>query len=213
MTVRIKFCGMTSPADAELAASLGVDAIGLVFVPGSRRAVDIALARQIIDAVPAFVNITALFMDPEEEAIARVMGELPVDLLQFHGSESPRGCEQLAQRYQCRYIKALGVQPADELRQQASQYRGAAGILLDSHAPGAPGGTGRTADWQALPTIEQRVILAGGLHAGNVAEAIATVRPFAVDVASGIESEPGMKDPQKMKSFVEEVRRVQQTSE
>ena len=204
MSTRIKFCGITRTQDAQLAVELGVDAVGLVFTRHSRRFVDPAQARAIRAALPPFACAVALFMDDTLEWIEKVIGEVQPDLLQFHGSETA----SFAARFARPYVKAVPMASIDDAVAYAAQHPFANGFLLDSHAPGAPGGSGETFEWTRAPRIGRPLLLAGGLHAGNVASAIAVVRPYAVDVSSGIETAPGIKDPERMRRFVEAVRRA-----
>lgn len=205
MRTRIKICGVTDPADAQQIASAGVDAIGLVFHPASPRSVDLDRAAAVIDAVPPFVSVVALFLNPEADAVRQVLDRLPVDQLQFHGTETPAFCEQFGRRY----IKALAMAGAEaDLDGEVAKHARAAGFLLDSHAPGEQGGSGRVFDWDSFPQAYPRaLILAGGLRCDNVARAVGQCRPFAVDVSSGVEREPGRKCPDKVLRFVNEVRR------
>lgn len=201
MRTRIKICGVTRPGDAELAARLGADAVGVIFYPDSPRAVDIARAREIAAALPAFVTLTALFLNPAPALVEAVLERLPVGLLQFHGGETAAFCRRFGRAY----MKAVSMRaPLKEL----DAYGDAAALVLDSHAPGAAGGTGATFDWSRLPDTSRPVVLAGGLGPDNVAAAIRQVRPWGVDVASGVESAPGIKDPDKLERFIAEVRRA-----
>ncbi len=184
---------------------LGVDAIGLVFTRASQRFVGISQARVIRDALPAFVTAVALFMDDEPGWIEEVVASVQPDILQFHGAES----DGFASSFARPYIKAVPMGSIADLARHASAYPNAAGLLLDSHARGARGGTGATFDWTRIPPgTGRQFVLAGGLNAANVAEAIATVRPYAVDVSSGIESAPGIKDAVKMRAFAAAVRKA-----
>lgn len=208
MQTRIKICGITRPEDALAAARLGADAIGLVFAASSSRSIDIRSAREILDSLPPFIQVAGLFMDQEAEEIRSVLDAVPLDLLQFHGLEEPRYCRQFGRRY----IKAVGVANLADPAVVIEQYPDAAAILLDSHVHGSAGGTGETTDWQRLPEVTAvPLILAGGLTPDNVAEAIRTVRPFAVDVSSGVEFSPGHKDPALMEAFINEARRASET--
>lgn len=208
MQTRIKICGITRLDDALAAARFGADAIGLVFAPDSPRRLELESAREIIDALPPFVQVVGLFMDQPADEVRFMLDALPLDLLQFHGLEEPRFCRQ----FERRYIKGVGVANLQDPASVIGQYPDAAGIVLDSHVHGSAGGTGEAADWQRLPRVTALpVILAGGLNPGNVAEAIRTVRPFAVDVSSGVESSPGRKDPALMQAFIEEVQGVSKT--
>lgn len=205
MNTRIKFCGLTRVEDARLAVELGVDAIGLVFTRNSRRFVDLAQARSIRCSLPPFVSAVALFMDDAPEWIEDVIAQVQPDLLQFHGDET----NAFAARFSRPWIKAVPMASTGDVAACAAQYPDAAGFLLDSHAGGAAGGTGTAFDWTRVPRDPGRpIVLAGGLDADNVAQAIALVRPYAVDVSSGIESAPGIKDAVKMRAFVAAVRAV-----
>lgn len=202
---RVKFCGMTRPDDAMMAVDLGVDAIGLVFVPKSRRFVDLDLALAVARSVPPLVHLVALFMDASHEAVDLVVRELPIDLLQFHGAETPEFCASFHRPY----VKALAMGDGLDVEYAAERYAQARGVLLDAHRSGEQGGSGLRFDWSAIPvSMAGRIILAGGLDADNVALAIRQVRPFAVDVASGIESAPGIKCPRRMQQFMNEVDRA-----
>lgn len=203
MRTRVKICGITRIEDAEAAARAGADAIGLVFDPASPRCVDLERARAIAQAVPPFVTVVGLFVDAAPERVREVLNWVGLDLLQFHGTESPEQCRQYARRY----IKAIRMRPEVDLLGEARRYADAAGILLDSFVPGVSGGSGRTFDWTRVPRDFGRpLILAGGLAPHNVAEAIRRVRPYAVDVSSGVERSPGVKDPDKIAAFLEAVR-------
>ncbi len=200
---RIKCCGMTRAGDALLAARLGADAIGLVFTPRSRRQVTLARAREIVAALPPFVVTVALFMDDEASLVRQVLDEVRPTLLQFHGNESDAWCAQFGHPFLKAIAMGEGVAALPRLR----EYPQAAGLLLDGHAAGEAGGSGRTFDWSLLPDgLAQPLVLAGGLHAGNVGEAVRAARPWAVDVASGVESAPGIKDPARLEAFIRAVR-------
>lgn len=203
---RVKICGITRARDALAASAMGVDAIGLVFYEKSPRNISIEQAAAICHQLPAFVTTVALFLDAEQSLIDRVLASVPVDLLQFHGSEEPAFCEQFSRPY----IKALGMENTDrkDLISQSRAYSSARGLLLDSHAPGAAGGTGETFDWEYIPALDKPVILAGGLTVSNVAAAINSVHPWAVDVSSGVESDKGIKDVDLMSAFIQEVDNV-----
>ncbi|MDR2013969.1 MAG: phosphoribosylanthranilate isomerase [Rhodanobacter sp.] len=203
MSTHIKFCGITRAEDALIAADFGVDAIGMVFTRQSKRYVGIAQARQIRRTLPPFISTVALFMDDEPAWIAQVIADVQPDLLQFHGAET----ETFAAGFARPYIKTVPMASVDDAAAYAARYPSAAGLLLDSHAGGTLGGTGTTFDWSRAPrALGRPIVLAGGLDARNVAQAIAIVRPYAVDVSSGIESMPGIKDAAKMRAFVAAVR-------
>ena len=200
---RIKCCGMTRVGDALLAAQLGADAIGLVFTARSKRRVTLAQADAIMAALPPFVATVALFMDDEPGLVRQVIEAVRPTLLQFHGGESDAWCAQFGQPF----LKAVAMGEGAAALPRLQQYPHAAGLLLDGHAAGAVGGSGQTFDWSLLPRgLAQPLILAGGLHAGNVGEAVRAVRPWAVDVASGVESAPGIKDPGRLEAFIRAVR-------
>ena len=199
---RVKYCGITRCEDALLAARLGVDAIGLVFYSESPRSVSIEQAQAILSGLPAFVTSVALFVNAEADLVKSVLEAVPIDLLQFHGEESARYCEGFSRPY----IKAIRVSPETDIAQAASEYDRAQALLLDSCIPGQAGGTGQSFNWDLVPgNLSKPIILAGGLSAENVAEAIVRVRPYAVDVSGGIESSKGVKDPEKMTYFIQEV--------
>ena len=200
---RIKCCGMTRVEDALLAARLGADAIGVVFAARSKRRVSIEQARTIARAVPPFVSVVALFMDDEAGLVQEVIDTVQPDLLQFHGHERDDWCAQFGRHY----LKAIAMGEGAAALPKLRDYPGAAGLLLDGHGLGEAGGSGKAFDWSLMPTdLAQPLILAGGLTPANVAEAIRVARPWAVDVASGIESAPGIKDPRKLADFIQAAR-------
>lgn len=206
---RIKFCGLTTPEDALAAAALGIDAIGLIFVASSRRCLDPEPARAIAAGLPPLVSRVGLFQDPDVASVRTVLAAVDLDLLQFHGGESAAFCAQFGKRW----LKAVpmgALADPHDLEQFLAEHAAAAGFVFDSHGGAGHGGSGQSFDWRRLPAASQRpLILAGGLNADNVAQAIRQLRPFAVDVSSGIESAPGVKDHAKMRLFVEEVRRAE----
>ncbi|MEE9319353.1 MAG: phosphoribosylanthranilate isomerase [Granulosicoccus sp.] len=216
---RVKICGITRLEDAISAARLGADALGFVFVPASRRNIAPDKARCIVEQLPPFVEVVGLFLDAKPEAIEAALEAVPSLLPQFHGRESATDCE----RWERPYLKAIGLGQKStverlseeaELRSIAEQlaaHRKACGFLFDSNAPGQLGGTGHVFDWQKLDRTVGRnlpgsLILAGGLGVHNVSQAIRQVAPWAVDVSSGVEKDKGIKDLQKMKTFIEAVR-------
>ena len=204
MRTRIKICGVTRPEDGQAAADNGADAIGLVFYPKSPRAVSVAQAQAIVRALPPLVSVVGLFLDAEADEVTQITRNVALDLLQFHGHESASFCEH----FQRRYIKAIGMAGGDAWA-VAQEHPHAAGLLLDGHAPGAAGGSGEHFDWdQALP-VSHRIIVARGLGAHNVAQAIEQTQPWGVDCSSSVESAPGIKDGRKIAAFSEEVYRVQ----
>lgn len=202
---RIKCCGMTRVEDAVLAARLGADAIGLVFTPRSRRCVGIEQARAIVRALPPFIATVALFMDDDAARVREVIATVQPDLLQFHGDESDDWCTQFDRPF----LKAIAMGEGPEALGRLGDYPSAAGLLLDGHARGEGGGQGRAFDWSLLPrTLQRPWVLAGGLDPDNVAAAVHRARPWAVDVASGIEASPGIKDAAKMERFIAAVRQA-----
>lgn len=199
---RVKICGITRTEDAVAAARLGADAIGLVFYAPSPRAVTIEQARSIIEVIPPFITKVALFVDAEQQEIERVLEELSIDLLQFHGNETAQQCRS----YGRSYIKAVRMKEGVDLQVVSDEFQDAAGLLLDSFQKGVPGGTGESFDWARIPEgLSKPVVLAGGLVPDNVKLAISTAQPFAVDVSSGVESAKGIKDASMIASFMHEV--------
>lgn len=201
--VRSKICGITRIEDALAAVEAGADAIGLVFYGKSPRAVSIEQAAAIVQALPPFVTSVGLFVDMPRDQLQQLLQRLPLDLLQFHGDESPADCEGHGRPY----IKALRVRPGEDVAAAMAPYAGARGILLDTFVEGVPGGTGASFDWSLVPEDAAKpIILAGGLDADNVATAIRQVRPHAVDVSGGVEASKGIKDAGKIRAFVRAVR-------
>lgn len=199
MRIRTKICGITRVEDALVAAQAGVDAIGLVFYAKSPRAVSVAQAQKIIAALPPFVSTVGLFVNASRVEINAVLDELPLDVLQFHGDEAPADCEGFARPY----FRALRMQPGIDIAACAVEYVNAQGILLDAWVPGIHGGTGERFDWAQIPSnLAKPLILAGGLNADNVTEAMQQVQPWAVDVSGGVEASPGIKDADKMRRFL-----------
>lgn len=205
MVVRSKICGITRIEDALVAAEAGADAIGLVFYDKSPRAVDVRQARAILAALPPFVTSVGLFVNASRCFIGEVLDAVPLDVLQFHGDETPEQCEGHGRPW----FKALRVRPGDDLLAEARRFAGARAILLDAYVPGMPGGTGERFDWSLIPTdLPMPLILAGGLTPDNVTEAIASVRPYGVDVSGGVEAAKGIKDAAKVTAFIRRVRGV-----
>lgn len=204
MPTRVKICGITRIEDALAAAEAGADAIGLMFVATSPRHVDLAQAVKIRRALPPFVAAVAVFLDASRERVREVVQALRPDLLQFHGNESEDYCTASGLPF-IKTVPMLG----DAAARMLDAYPRASALLLDSHARGESGGTGRTFDWGRLPAaLRQPMILAGGLKPANVAEAVRVARPYAVDVSSGVESAPGIKDSKLIRDFMHEVRSV-----
>ncbi len=205
MRTRVKICGITRCEDAQLVVDAGVDAIGLVFYAKSPRFVNSEIAAEISQRIPAFVSRVALFKDADKQAVEAVLQAVEIDLIQFHGSESADFCQQ----FTLPYIKAIGMKGTEHdagfLRSSAENYDSAKALLLDGHAPGEAGGTGESFDWASIATVDKAIVLAGGLTPENVQQAITLVQPYAVDVSSGVESTPGMKDKDKVAAFMKQV--------
>lgn len=205
LRTRVKICGITRPQDAQAVAAAGADSIGLVFYQKSSRNVSIQQALKIVAGLPPFIAVTGLFLDANRAFIREVIEQLPLTLLQFHGDESPADCRG----YGLPYLKAIGMQENTQVKAYAENYADSAGFLLDSHAQGAAGGTGETFNWNQFPQdLEQRAILAGGLNPDNIAAAIEAANPWGVDLSSGVESSPGIKDVAKIEALMKEVIRV-----
>lgn len=198
---RVKICGLTRIQDVDAAVEAGADALGFVFTPRSKRYLQTGLARELVARVPAFIARVGLFMDQDATEIEQVLKTVPLSLLQFHGSESQVFCTSFG----LPYIKALAMASAGGAT-MADAYSDAAALLLDSHEPGAPGGTGKTFDWSAIPQLPKPLVLAGGLKPENVGRAVRLVRPWAVDVSSGVEEAPGVKSRDKMIEFIKEAK-------
>ena len=199
MNTRIKICGITRVQDGLAAARLGAHAIGLVFYDASPRAVDAQQARSIVDILPPFVTTVGLFVNAEAGAVRETLANVPLQLLQFHGDETPDYCAAFG----VPYLKAVRVRPGVDLLQYARDFRTARGLLLDAYVEGVHGGTGATFDWSLIPqSLPLPIVLSGGLYADNVAAAVRAARPWAVDVSSGVESAKGIKDAAKMEAFM-----------
>ena len=199
---RIKICGITRAEDARAAVELGADALGLVFYAASPRHVNIEQAWEIARSVPPFVTLVGLFVNESKIAVRRVMEAVPIQLLQFHGDEEESFCYS----FHAPYIKAARVRPGLDLVKYASSYPSAQGLLLDAFVEGFGGG-GRTFDWSLIPPgLPKPFILSGGLDADNVTKAVRTVRPWAVDVSSGVEAAKGIKNAAKIAAFISGVR-------
>ncbi|MFK8069198.1 MAG: phosphoribosylanthranilate isomerase [Gammaproteobacteria bacterium] len=196
---RVKFCGITRVEDALHAAAIGVDAIGLVFYAKSPRAVSIKQAKLIVDNLPPFITKVGLFVNSDRAEIDQISTEVGLNVLQFHGDESPEDCEQ----YDRPFIKAVRVQAETDLQQLSQQFQNAQGLLLDAYDKTMYGGTGKSFDWSIIPEdLSLPIILAGGLSPDNVSTAIKNVKPYAVDVSGGIEQSKGIKDTKKMNVFM-----------
>ena len=202
---RIKICGLTRAEDIASVVHRGANAIGFVFYEKSPRYVTKQKAIELANLVPPFVSIVGLFVNAEPDFVNEILESVPLDLLQFHGDESPEYCRQFNRPY----IKAIRVKAGVDLIQCASEFNGAKGLLLDAHVDGIPGGTGATFDWTLIPeALSLPVILSGGLDAQNVSPAIEQVSPYAVDVSSGVEVNKGIKDAEKITAFINEVNRI-----
>jgi phosphoribosylanthranilate isomerase len=212
---RVKICGITRVADALCASRAGADAIGLNFWSGTPRFVEVGRAREIADALPPFVTKVGLFVDPEASQVRAILDAVPLDVLQFHGTEEPDLCRSFARPY----LKAVHMKDGVDLLEYAALYEDAAGFVFDSYWPGdLPGGTGRAFDWSRLSAdvrakLPAAVILSGGLDPRNVGSAIREVRPWAVDVSSGVEEvgpdgkvRRGLKDASRIEAFMNGVR-------
>jgi phosphoribosylanthranilate isomerase len=201
LRTRVKICGITRIEDALAAARAGADAIGLVFYPPSPRFLSIERARELRDALPPFVQTVALFVNADAAQVAQVIGRVHPAMLQFHGEESPEFCAQ----FSLPYVKACRVKPGVDALEYLRPFSSAAAWLFDSHVP-EYGGVGESFDWSLVPATGKPVILSGGLSQANVAAAIRRVRPWGVDVSSGVESAKGIKDAARIAAFIAEVR-------
>lgn len=197
--IRSKICGFTRPQDALAAAQLGVDAVGLVFYPPSKRFVSIEQAQAIVRVLPPFVSVVALFVNENTERIRQVLAQVPVDILQFHGDETPEFCRQFNRPY----IKAVRVQNTDDIIAAQQQYPDARAVLFDAHIEGEYGGTGHRFDWAMLPDqLSGHWILSGGLTPENIGEAVKITGAKIIDVSSGVESAPGIKSAEKIAALL-----------
>lgn len=205
MRTRVKICGITRCEDAQAVVDTGADAIGLVFYDKSPRFVSNEQAAEISLSMTPFVTRVALFKDANQQMVESVLQTVEIDLLQFHGNETVEFCEQFSMPY----IKALGMKGTEHdvnyLIASANNFHSAKALLLDAHAPGEAGGTGETFDWSSIDEVDKTIILAGGLTAKNVKQAIEIARPYAVDVSSGVESSPGIKDKNLISAFMNQV--------
>ena len=207
MRTRVKICGITREQDALAAVECGADALGFVFYEPSPRHVSVGQAASIVRTLPPFVTTVALFVNAERDSIAEVVDLVGVDLLQFHGQE----CAEYCASHRRPWIRAVRVKADTDLLAARDEFANGRGLLLDAYRPGVPGGTGETFDWDRIPApLAPEIVLAGGLNPDNVGDAIRRVRPYAVDVSGGVESEQGIKDQAKIKAFIEEVRSAEQ---
>ena len=203
---RVKICGITHVEDALNALNAGADAIGLVFYAASPRCVTIAQAQAIVAALPPFISVVGLFVNATTAEIQSVLSQVRLDIIQFHGDETPEHCEQVCAQINLPYYRAIRVKPDTNLLQYAIDFKAAKALLLDTYSEQAYGGTGHAFDWNLIPkNLTKPVILAGGLVPENVADAIKQVRPYAVDVSGGVEITKGLKDAAKMLAFMQAV--------
>lgn len=208
MRTRVKICGITRKQDVLSAVNAGADALGFVLYEPSPRYVTPEAARELVSAVPPFVSATGLFVNPAAEFVEKVLSQVPLDLLQFHGDETPEFCDSFG----VRWIKAVRVRESADIEDAFERYHSASGLLVDAWDPQKYGGTGQSFNWSLIPSRRPLpVILAGGLASDNVSRAVAQVRPWAVDVSGGVESSKGIKDVEKVTDFINEVHRVDET--
>ena len=208
MRTRVKICGITRIEDALAAAHNGADAIGLVFYAESPRNVSLQAAQEIVDALPPFISVVGLFVNASENKIQTVLSQLRLDVLQFHGDETVADCAQ----FNLPYLKAIRVKPDTNLLQYCLEFNSAQALLLDAHSDAAYGGTGQVFDWDLIPqNLPKPIILAGGLNAQNVGDAIKQAQPYAVDVSGGVEQSKGIKDAAKIAAFMRAVEQTRST--
>jgi phosphoribosylanthranilate isomerase len=200
--VKVKICGLTRAEDVAAAVACGADALGFVLVPGSKRCISAGAAESLCQQVPVFISRVGLFLDQPAADIFKVLQQVPLSVLQFHGRESAEFCRQFKRPY----IKTVSLAAGSSIAELEQAYPDAAAILVDSHKLGDLGGTGKTADWQQVQAGSRPLILAGGLNPHNVATAIKLIRPWAVDVSSGVEFSPGVKDADAIKRFISEAK-------
>jgi phosphoribosylanthranilate isomerase len=207
MRTRVKICGITHVEDALNAVHAGADAIGLVFYAPSPRCVTIAQAQAIVAAMPPFISVVGLFVNATTADIQSVLSKVRLDIIQFHGDETPEHCEQACAQINLPYYKAIRVKPDTNLLQYAIDFKAAKALLLDTYSEQAYGGTGHVFDWNLIPkNLTKPVILAGGLDASNVGAAIKQVQPYAVDVSGGVEITKGIKDSAKIAAFMQAIK-------
>jgi phosphoribosylanthranilate isomerase len=205
MTTRIKICGITRQEDAQAAVQAGAHALGFVFYAGSPRHVSAETVDAIVRGLPPFVTSVGLFVNARPDEVKAVLATVPLDLLQFHGDEDLSYCASFARPF----LKAVRVGPKTDLLECSRTFAGARGLLLDAHVEGSYGGTGQTFDWQRIPeALREHIVLSGGLTPQNVHDAIKAVKPWAVDVSSGVEASKGIKDAEKIRQFISEVKRA-----
>jgi phosphoribosylanthranilate isomerase len=205
MAVRVKICGITRSEDLQAACEAGADALGFVFYAKSPRCLSIGQAAELVAQMPAFVQSVGLFVDAEPAFIEAVLKVVPLDLLQFHGNETPSQCRTFGHPY----LKAVRMKQGTDLVKYGADFCDARALLLDAYVPGVPGGTGERFDWDLIPTgLSRPIVLSGGLNPDNVALAVRTVRPWAVDVSSGVEAAPGIKDAARVTAFIAQAKGI-----
>lgn len=208
MHIRTKICGITRPQDAVCVANCGADAIGLVFYQKSQRYVNCQTAKQIIQVLPPFISVVGLFVNPPADYVYQIIETLPIDLLQFQGDEDEDFCTQFKRPY----IKAIQVKNTQDIENSIKIHQSARALLFDAYHPQQYGGSGQHFDWNILPNnINRQWILAGGLNSDNIVQAITTTRTLNIDISSGVESDKGIKDAQKIKQFMQQIRKLEQS--
>ncbi|AUX90404.1 phosphoribosylanthranilate isomerase [Acinetobacter variabilis] len=209
MRTRAKICGITRVEDVQAVADAGCDAIGFVFYPPSPRSVTQAQAEMLVKAVPAYIQVVGLFVNSTADDIQDILKTVPLDILQFHGDESPEQCQAIARQVGRRWYKAIQVKPDLDVVTEIQRYQtaGASAVLLDAWHPDLKGGTGHSFDWSTFPQLDIPLILAGGLNPDNIEQAIHTTQAYAVDVSGGVESAKGIKDQQLIERFMQGVHR------
>jgi len=200
---RVKICGLREPEHARVAAEAGADAVGVVFHKPSPRYVEPAAAAAVVAALPPYVTAVGLFVNEPADSLRAILARVRLNLLQFQGDEEPDFCASFG----IPFVRAVPMEEGADLVELSLRFSRARALLLDAHVPGERGGTGRTFDWSRIPKLPMPVILSGGLTAENVGQAVREVRPWAVDVSSGVERSRGVKDPGKIVEFIRSVRR------
>ncbi|KGT47883.1 phosphoribosylanthranilate isomerase [Acinetobacter sp. HR7] len=209
MRTRAKICGITRVEDVHAVVNAGCDAIGFVFYPPSPRSVTLEQAETLVQAVSAYVQAVGLFVNSSADDIQSILKTVPLDILQFHGDETPEQCQSIGKQVGRRWYKAIQVKPGLDVVAEIQNYQdaGASAVLLDAWHPDLKGGTGHSFDWTTFPKLNIPLILAGGLNPDNVEQAILTTRAYAVDVSGGVESAKGIKDQQLIERFMQGVHR------
>ncbi len=209
MRTRVKICGITRTQDIKSVVDAGADAIGFVFFPPSPRNVSVELAQELVKQVPAYVQTVGLFVNASSDEILEVLKTVSLDVIQFHGDETPEQCQKIAKLTGRRWYKAIQVKPDLDVISTIKQYQqvGASAMLLDAWHPELKGGTGHSFDWSQFPQLDIPLILAGGLKPENIENAIKTTKAYAVDVSGGVESAKGIKDQQLIEQFMQGVHR------